>query len=439
MHGVQISNPVDGEAVYLRHNEYVEFTVPPEYRIEIKGRLLVLRDWYTDGEISIYRVCYVSIGTENKVFLGNVYIGTDGDMKCLPIYLRALKDTNGVTIADPVGQEVEISSHEMIEVVINDTATNIYPYIVTKTGEVQMEHLRTESFSSAADTRKRSFFSLTRLLQSRDNEHHFWFRVRPAEIPSLLSNELYSAGTITFTSTEKRNLKYSLPIKVFSREWQQSIAKDRMLECAYSGCDYVKLDGMDLGLKRLVDEEAGLVINPNTGEQIDFVVGQKFMLVEMPQPSYLCKTLHKSAIWEARIKQSWNNRDRLEVEEIAPRYVNYTKVQRFIIKNKMEKLDLFSGVRLGNIIFMCGQYLYRDIDFWMLKEREDEEPVGAMGFTLNDLLPKLEEPERKRTCPVSKVHFEEIKTARLQDGEKVVPLITGHAYAFKNGKLRIMR
>ena len=446
MHAVQILDPVDGETIYLRRNEYVEFCVPPKNKIKVQGRLLYLRDWYTDQGVAVYRVCHVDIKTDSRVFLGNIYIGMDGDLKCMPVYLRALREQEGLVVVDPRGDESEISSHEMIEVVINDPSVAIYPIIATAPGEVQLDHLRTESFSIPPEG-KRSIFSLTRLLRGKDIEHHFWFRIRPAEVTQLKPGYQYSAGVINFMASEKKRLPYSLPVKIFTREWQHQIAQQRLLDSVYSGVDHIKMSGIELGLKRLIDPHLGVIINPNQKEMVDFVNGQDFMLVELPQPSYISHKLHKSAIWEAIVKQAnWNNSERIAVEEISPRYVNYTKVQRFVVKNLLKSLAYLNGARLGDVIFRCGQHLHRNIEFWLVKERnpveQQDDSNDGLGFTLEDLLPKVVEPER-RTMRVCEVKFEEVKSKRLQDGEKVIPTfkpkLKPDVFSFNNGKLRVLK
>lgn len=429
MNKVIISAPISREDVVLWENQYIELVLHKRCRVEING-FLVIKDVSADG--FTYRICINPhvIGWQRpfKLYLGTIVV----DNIIAPIFLRssALGGRLGVHLVNPIWEYVQIGASEMIEVLIHNGPDIIHP-VIEDSGDLRLEHLRTESYCPHGFDGPRWIGLIAKKLNLTKYRHHFWFRLNPESVHRI-EDKVHYLGKIKFLKG-KNYLNNEVNVQLISNRWQNEHAVGEVVTTVLTGCDKLKRDAAYTGLTRFVDLEQGIICNPNSIERIEFASDQKSMIVELVNPSHSYGSTDEQ--WIATVKDTWNNKSLLSLKQLSPIIVNTHTIQRWHVEN-LHTLNYGEySTTLGTILFVCGTRAFKKLDFVVVDKtigvrRQDfnfdldinNNPDADYDYDMIPPMGGFSTHHAKIGRYTTKVTIEELPAETLEQGANVVSM-----------------
>lgn len=289
-------------------------------------------------------------------------------------------DLNVINVIDPEDYDVEIRPQELLQVVLVDKGNDIEWRYIEYSPQIGFKVLRTETlYTDSIERMTEGNFQVIPYTKKLGKlQHHFWFRINPDDAKEVIDLEerYFELATIGFYDVETQAEVGRVKVNMIMEAADKSDFIDLMTETTFAARDLVKQEAQTLGLSNnYTNEKEGYILNPCSEERVSLECRQRIAIIEIAQPPKT-KTIKK---WKMSGESAvaWAKNDNfLSVVEVAPRYVNGVRVQRFLARNELHSLpDGIDKIRLGEVSFslestVIGGSWHKKVIFSAVRERE---------------------------------------------------------------------
>lgn len=290
-------------------------------------------------------------------------------------------DLNVINVINPDDYDVEIRPQELLQVILVDRGSEIEWRYIEHSPHIGFKVLRTETlYTDGIERMAEGNFQVSSYTKKHGKlQHHFWFRINPDDAKEVIELEerYFELATIGFYDIETNAEVGRVKVNLTMEQEDKNEFIDLMTETTFAARDLVKQEAQTSGLSNsYTNEKEGYILNPGVEEKVCLECNQRIAIIEVSQPPKT-KSKHKKWKLSGESSAAWAKNDNfLSVVEIAPRFINGVRLQRFLVRNELHTLpDGIDKIRLGEVSFcldsvVVGGSWRKKVIFSAVRERE---------------------------------------------------------------------